>query len=110
MASTIAIPKSPTSPRSPETSPGPQMHISPQVKAIHRFEQDVVKFTQALERVNAADKHGNDEPKVKKQVEAEQRKTRAFKMKYKLIDEVYVTYSVATTWLIYAVQLGWWYI
>ena len=115
MAPTIAIPKPPTSPRSPETPPGspartppdsPQIHISPQVKAIHRFEQDVVKFTQALEKVNAAEKHGKDEPEIKSQVEAEQRKIRASKMEYKLVDEVYVTYSVATTLLTYAVQLG----
>lgn len=114
MAPTITIPKPPTSPRSPETPSGspartppdsPQMHISLQVKAIHHFEQDVVKFTQALKKMNAADKHGNDEPEVKKQVEAKQRKTRASKMEYKLVDEVYVTYSVATTLLTYAVQL-----
>lgn len=65
----------------------------------------MVKLIQAVEKVDAANKRGDDKPEVTKHAEAEQRKTRASKLEYKLVHEVYVTYSVATILLTSAIQL-----
>jgi hypothetical protein len=99
MASTDVIIKSLISPRPPETPPGspaympedsPHAHVPPQVGGIDRFEYAVKKLIRALEKLNARNKTKDIKIEVTKHVEAKKSKIRASKLKYKLIDEVYV--------------------
>ncbi len=115
MAPTDVIPKPPTSPRPPETPPGSpaytppdssRVHVSTRVETIDCFEQALVKLAQVLEKVDATNKREDANPEATKHVEAEKPKTRASKLEYKLVDEVYVTCYVTTILLKSPVQLG----
>ncbi|KAI9791932.1 MAG: hypothetical protein M1835_008168 [Candelina submexicana] len=97
MAPTDTVPKPPTSPRPPETPPSspaytsdsPCVRGSPQVGTIDRFEHAVEKMLRALENVAAGSKPEDAKPEATKHVAAEERKTRASKLEYKLVDEVW---------------------
>jgi hypothetical protein len=99
MASTDVIIKSLISSRSPEIPPdspaymfedSSHAHVPPQVGGIDRFEYAVKKLIRALEKLNARNKTKDIKIEVTKHVEAKKSKIRASKLKYKLIDEVYV--------------------
>lgn len=79
------------------------MHGSPQVCSIDRFEHAVEKLVRALEKVDTRNKSEDARPEATKHVEAEKRKARASKLEYKLVDEVYVTFSTATILLTYPI-------
>ncbi|KAL8671532.1 MAG: hypothetical protein Q9168_003977 [Polycauliona sp. 1 TL-2023] len=94
------VPHPPTSPRPPEAPPGspshtppnsPRVHGSPRVDTIERFEHAVEKLTQALKKVEATTKREDIESNPTKHIEAEKPKTRASKLEYKLVDEVWDT-------------------
>ncbi len=115
MAPTDVIPKPATSPRPPETPPGSpaympedslRAHVPPQVDGIDRFEHAVEKLVRASEKLDAMNKTEVAKLEATKQVEAEKPKTRASKLEYKLVDEVYVGSPVATILLTSPVQLG----
>lgn len=105
MAPADIISNPPTSPRPPETPPGspactspesPRVHGSPQVGSIDRFEHAVEKLVRVLEKVDTRNKSEGVKPEATKHVETEKPKIRASKLDYKLVDEVYVTISIAT--------------
>ncbi|KAL9102620.1 MAG: hypothetical protein Q9163_002264 [Psora crenata] len=54
-----------------------------------RFEQGMMKLIQALEKVDATNKHEDVKPQATKHVDAEQQKTRASKLEYKLVDDIW---------------------
>lgn len=78
----------------------------PETAQPNSLDQALVKLTQVLEKVDAMNKREDAKPEATKHVEAEKQKLRASKLEYKLVDEVYVTYSVATILLTSPVQLG----
>lgn len=86
------------------------MHESSRVDTIGRFEQVVLKLTQALEKVEATTKREDFEPKSINHIEVEKPRARASKLKYKLVDEVYVPCFMATIVLTSLVKLGHYYI
>lgn len=109
------VPHPPTSPRPSETPPGspshtppnsPRVHGSSRVDSIERFEHAIEKLTQALKKVEAKTKREVIESNPTKNIEAEKPKTRASKLEYKLVDEVYVPCSMATIVLTSPVKLG----
>ena len=115
MTPTDVIPKPPTSPRPPDTPPdnpaytspdGLDVHGSPQISSVERFEHAVEKLVQALEKVDARNKTEDAKLEATKHVEAEKPKIRASKLEYKLVDEVYAGSSMATILLTSLVQLG----
>lgn len=115
----IVVPKPPTSPRPPETPPGSpshtppnssHVHESPRVDTIGWFEQAVVKLTQALEKVEATAKPEDMESKPTNHAEAGKPQTRASKLEYKLVDELYVPCFMATIVLTSPVKSGHYYI
>lgn len=85
-----------TPPRSPPCTPPNNTHVqgSPLVGIMDRFEQGVMKLIQALEKVDATTKREDIESTTTNHVGPEQQKTRASKLEYKLVDEVYVPCSV----------------
>ncbi|KAI4098498.1 MAG: hypothetical protein LQ339_006376 [Xanthoria mediterranea] len=92
------VPHPPTSPRPSETPPGspshtppnsPRVHGSSRVDSIERFEHAIEKLTQALKKVEAKTKREVIESNPTKNIEAEKPKTRASKLEYKLVDEVW---------------------
>jgi hypothetical protein len=99
MTPTNVIIKSLISSRPPETPPdssaympenNSHAHVSSQVDSIDRFEYAVKKLIRALEKLNARNKTKDIKIKITKHVEAKKLKIRVSKLKYKLIDEVYV--------------------
>jgi ribosome recycling factor len=76
------------------------------VKTVDHFKQALVKLVQVLNNADATNKRKEAKPEAIKHVEAEKRKIRASKLKYKLVDEVYVTYYVTTILLTSPAQLG----
>ena len=116
MALIDAVPTPPSSLQSSETPPGslphtpptsPCVHESPCTDIVGRLEQAVVKLTQASEeKVEATAKHQDMGFKPTSHAEAGKPKTRASKLEYKLVDEVYVPRSKATTVLTSPVKLG----
>lgn len=72
------------------------VHMSSQVDSIDRFEHAVEKLIRALKKMNARNKTEDVKLEITKHVETEKSKIRVSKLKYKLIDEVYVDLSVTT--------------
>jgi len=64
-----------------------------------------MKLTQVLKKVNTTNKHEDVNPEATKHVKAEKSKTQASKLKYKLVNEVYVTCYVTIILLKSSVQL-----
>ncbi|KAI9715641.1 MAG: hypothetical protein M1812_005793 [Candelaria pacifica] len=98
MAPTDRIPNPPTSPQPPETPPGSpaytppesiRVHVFPQSGSIDRFEHAVEKLVRALENVDTGNRPEAAKPEAIEHVAAEKRKTRASKLEYKLVDEVW---------------------
>ena len=113
----VVVPMPPTSPRPPETPPGspsrtppnsPRVYGSPPVDNIKRFEHAVEKLSQVFENVDVTTKHADAKPEARKHIEAGKPKTRASKLDYKLVDEVYVPYFMVTIVLTSPVKLGCW--
>jgi len=67
------------------------MHESSQTRTIDRFEHAVEKLIRALGKVDARNKPEDAKLEATKHIEAEKPKTRASKLEYKLVDEVYVS-------------------
>lgn len=59
-----------------------------------------------MEKVDARNESDDARLEATKHVEAERLKIRASKLEYKLVDEAYVGYSMATILLTSPVQLG----
>lgn len=115
MTPTDVIPKPPTSSQPPETPPGSRaytpldssrVHVFTRVETINCFEQALVKLAQVLEKVDTMNKCEDANPETTKHVEAEKPKTQASKLKYKLVNKVYVTCYVTTILLKSPIQLG----
>ena len=109
----------PTSARPLETPPGSPSNTPPNslrvygslpVDIIKRFEQAVEKLSQVFEKANVTTKYANAKPEVREHIKAKKLKTRAFKLEYKLIDEIYVPYSMVIIVLTSAVKVGYYYI
>jgi hypothetical protein len=123
IASTASASKLPCSHTPPES---PNLQSSTRPLTVKDLEQLFLKFIekkspdstelpetaqpnsldQVLEKVDATNKREDAKPEATKHVEAEKPKLRASKLEYKLVDEVYITYSVATIFLTSPVQLG----
>ena len=73
---------------------------------MERFEKGVMKLIQALEKVDATKKCENGDAPATNNVETEKQKTRASKLEYKLVDEVYVLAPWLTFLLKSLSQLG----
>ena len=81
------------------------MQVPPQVDIINRFEHTVETLARALEKIKTENKTKDTKLEVTKHVEAEKPRIRTSKLKYKLVDEVYVSLYVATILLTPPVQL-----
>lgn len=66
------------------------MHKSLQARTINHFEHVVKKLIWALEKVDTKNKPEDAKLEASKHIEAEKPKIQALKLKYKLVDEVYV--------------------
>ena len=82
------------------------MYGSPPVDTIKRFKQAVEKLSQVFEKVDVTTKHADAKPEARKHIEAGKPKTRASKLEYKLVDEVYVSYFMATIVLTSRIKVG----
>ena len=82
------------------------MHVSPRIQNIQRFEHAVEKLSQVFEKVDFTTKLADAKPEVRKHIEAGKPKTRASKLEYKLVDEVYVSCFMVTIVLTSPVKLG----
>jgi len=105
MAHTNVIHKSPISSQSPEISPEspicmpknrPRAHMPSEVDSIDCFEHIVEKLVRTLKKLNVKNKIKNAKLKIQKHVIAKKPKIRASKLKYKLIDEMYIDSFVTT--------------
>ncbi len=88
----------------------PRVYGSPRADTVECFEHAVEKLTPALEKVEATTKREDVESKPTNHVEDGKPKTRASKLEYKLVDEVYVPCFMVTIVLTSPVKLGYWYI
>jgi len=70
------------------------------------FKHAVEKSTPALEKVEATTKREDIRSKPINYTKDGKLKTRASKLKYKLVDEVYILYFIVTIVLISPVKLG----
>ena len=100
----VVVSQPPISPRPPNTPPvspaytppdGPGVYGSLQFGTINRFEHAVEKLARALEKADAKDQTKDAKLETTKRVEAEKPKIQASKLEYKMVDEVYVGYSLA---------------
>lgn len=91
---TLSTPCSPCL-RSYTPPDSPRVHTSPQAGTHERSERALEKFVQVLEKADPTNKPEDVKPEATKDVESEKPKARASKLEYKLVDEMYVIYSVA---------------
>ena len=103
MAPIDVVPQPATSPRPPNTPPGspaytptdgPGVQGSLQPGTIDRFEHAIEKLVRALGKADARNQTEDAKLESKKDVEAEKPKIPASKLEYKMVDEVYVGYSM----------------
>lgn len=64
------------------------------------------KLSQGFEKVDVTTKHADAKPEARKHIEAGQPKTRASKLEYKLVEEVYVPCFMVMIVLTSPVKLG----
>lgn len=86
-------------------SNNPRKHEFSQVKTIDRFKYTVKKLIRALKKINVKNKTENFKLKITKHVKAEKLKIRISKLKYKLVDEMYVGLFGVIILLTFFVQL-----
>lgn len=105
----------PTSPRPLEIPSGSPVYISPdsshingspQVGSIDCFEHVIEKLVRILEKVDIKNKPEDARSEATKYIEAEKRKVRTSKLKYRLVDKVYVTLSTVTVLLTHLYLIG----
>lgn len=72
------------------------VHVFSQVDSIDCFEHAVEKLIRVLEKMNARNKTEDVKLEITKHVEAEKSKIQVSKLKYKLIDKVYIDLFVTT--------------
>lgn len=83
----------------------PRLYPSPDIGAVERIEQAVQKLVQALEK-GTKNKFEDAKPEATKEAETGKPKIRASKLEHKQVEEVYVTFSIATTLLTFLPIVG----
>jgi hypothetical protein len=82
------------------------LHPLQKFGTVERLEQVIEKADRVLEKWDTKDKPEGTKPKPTENTEAKTPKVRASKLDYKLVDEVYVTCSVATILLTVCLTAG----
>ena len=104
MAPIDVAPQPPTSPKPPNVPPGSPAYTPPdhldahgslQSGTIDRIEHAVEKLVRTLGKADAREQTEDAKLESTKHVEAKKPKIKASKLEYKMVDEVYVGYSMA---------------